>query len=87
MKWQAVVAVLALLTSEVACQGGGFNYGKDTKGEREGQLRPAEIAGISIAVVAAIIALSVTIFFCYYVYRKDKRAFDNSNAFTSRRVV
>ena len=39
-----------------------------------GDLGPAGIAGITIGAVAVAGALAVTVFFCYYVHNKQKRA-------------
>jgi len=36
-----------------------------------GQYNPGQIAAIVIGSLALLIALSVTMFFCYYVYQKQ----------------
>ncbi|CAL1281634.1 unnamed protein product [Larinioides sclopetarius] len=64
-----------------AQQRGSFNFAKKTGGEREGDLTPSAIAGVSIGCVAGVAGLFVTVFFCYYVYRQQKQhdsSFNNS---------
>ncbi|GFU23283.1 uncharacterized protein NPIL_2171 [Nephila pilipes] len=70
-----------------AQQRGSFNFAKKTGGEREGDLTPSAIAGVTIACVAAMVGLVVTIFFCLYVYRQQKQYESSNSSFDpSRRI-
>jgi len=62
---------------EISCQnyiGGAYDLGEGRHGERRGDLGPAGIAGITIGAVAVAGALAVTVFFCYYVHQRQKKA-------------
>ncbi|GBM49357.1 hypothetical protein AVEN_148683-1 [Araneus ventricosus] len=73
-----VVALLIFEISFVSCQ---FDFGESTKGERQGELSPGAIAGVTFGVVAIFAGLTVTILFCYYVRRKQKQQLRNSTIF------
>ncbi|KFM79707.1 hypothetical protein X975_03194, partial [Stegodyphus mimosarum] len=81
MKKLILLATTILVAAHfcMAQQRGAYNYAKKTAGEREGDLTPSAIAGVSIAVVAAVAGFIVTIFFCYYVYKQQKNHGSSSN--------
>ncbi|GFR30140.1 uncharacterized protein TNCT_53051 [Trichonephila clavata] len=80
------VSLLIFKTSFVSCQvGAPYDFGISTKGEREGELSPAAIAGVCFAVIAVIAGFMVTILFCYYVHRKQKQQEQLSNSFITTR--
>ncbi|GIY68962.1 uncharacterized protein CDAR_280331 [Caerostris darwini] len=66
------IFLLNFENSWVVCQIAPYDFGISTKGEREGELSPAAIAGLSFGVVAVVAGLGVTILFCYYVHKKQK---------------
>ncbi|KPM06484.1 hypothetical protein QR98_0049610, partial [Sarcoptes scabiei] len=45
---------------------GAYDFGQNRDGERRGELGPAAIAGITIGAMAILVALVVTLYFCYY---------------------
>ncbi|GFQ88094.1 uncharacterized protein TNCT_548931 [Trichonephila clavata] len=75
--------IVAIMLMAAICvegqQRGSFNFAKKTGGEREGDLTPSAIAGVTIACVGALVGLGVTVFFCMYVYRQQKQ-YDSSNS-------
>lgn len=70
-----LAAFVAIITFKccISQQSGSFNFAKKTAGERDGDLTPSAIAGVSIACVAGLAGLVVTMFFCYYVYRQQRQ--------------
>jgi hypothetical protein len=50
-----------------------YDLGEARRGENRGDLTPAQIATIVVASIAVGVALSVTIFFCYYVYKQNEK--------------
>ncbi|KAL1417120.1 hypothetical protein MTO96_027173 [Rhipicephalus appendiculatus] len=67
-----LVGVIAIFT-EVSAQGaGGYDFNAQSEGQLSGQLSPLQVAGISMVVVACLGAAVVSMFFCYYVYKKNK---------------
>lgn len=71
LQWAVFVATTLLSVFNVKAQ---FDFGSHTTGERSGELSTAAVAGVTVAVLAGVGALCVTMFFCYYVYTKNKRA-------------
>ncbi|KAH7947981.1 uncharacterized protein LOC119396536 [Rhipicephalus sanguineus] len=67
-----LLGVIAIVT-EVSAQGaGGYDFNAQSEGQLSGQLSPLQVAGISMVVVACLGAAVVSMFFCYYVYKKNK---------------
>uniref|UniRef100_A0A023FQP7 Putative conserved plasma membrane protein n=1 Tax=Amblyomma cajennense TaxID=34607 RepID=A0A023FQP7_AMBCJ len=68
----ALLGFIAVIT-EVSAQGaGGYDFNAQSEGQLIGQLSPLQVAGISMVVVACLGATVVSMFFCYYVYKKNK---------------
>uniref|UniRef100_A0A131XTH2 Putative conserved plasma membrane protein n=1 Tax=Ixodes ricinus TaxID=34613 RepID=A0A131XTH2_IXORI len=67
-----IFGLLAIIT-RVSCQGaGGYDFNAQSEGQLIGQLSPLQVAGISMVVVACMGATVVSVFFCYYVYKKNQ---------------
>ncbi|KAH9417988.1 uncharacterized protein LOC113789702 [Dermatophagoides pteronyssinus] len=62
----AIIASAIQLVFGQAYIGGAYDFGQNRYGERRGELGPAAIAGITIGAVSVLMALMVTIYFCYY---------------------
>lgn len=70
-----MTALLGIITivAEVSAQGAsGYDFNAQSEGQRFGQLSPLQVAGISMVVVACLGATVVSMFFCYYVYKKNQ---------------
>ncbi|KAG8188724.1 hypothetical protein JTE90_023069 [Oedothorax gibbosus] len=93
MKESVILTAIALVLVSVCVdwshgqQRGSFNFAKKTGGEREGDLTPSAIAGVSIACVGALAGLVVTMFFCFYVYRQQKQQESFNSSFDPARKV
>ncbi|KAH7936568.1 hypothetical protein HPB49_001442 [Dermacentor silvarum] len=69
----ATLLGLIAIVTEVTAQGaGGYDFNAQSEGQLTGQLSPLQVAGISMVVVACLGAAVVSMFFCYYVYKKNK---------------
>jgi len=83
-----VATIVAMCLECVAAQQrGSFNFAKKTGGERDGDLTPSAIAGVSIACVAGVAGLVVTVFFCFYVYRQQKQQDSFNSSFDPSRKI
>lgn len=67
-----IVGVIAIITKVSAQGAGGYDFNAQSEGQLSGQLSPLQVAGISMVVVACLGAAVVSMFFCYYVYKKNK---------------
>lgn len=70
-----LAALLGIITivAQVSAQGaGGYDFNAQSEGQLIGQLSPLQVAGISMVVVACLGATVVSMFFCYYVYKKNQ---------------
>lgn len=50
-----------------------YDLGEIRRGEHRGRLTPGQIATITIIIIATLMALGVTFFFCYYVHKNSKK--------------
>jgi len=57
----------------VTLASGQYDLGEIRRGEHRGRLTPGEIATITIITIAVCLALGVTVFFCYYVNKQNRK--------------
>ncbi|XP_015913045.1 uncharacterized protein [Parasteatoda tepidariorum] len=80
--------LLMLSVSTVHCQQQApYDFGEQTRGEREGELSPVAIAGVAFLAVAVVAGLGVTILFCYYVHRKQRQELYAAGAFLASNTI
>lgn len=75
----------ALIHATISQQPGEYDFNERNQGQKHRELPPGAIAGIAVGVVAGIAGLATTIFFCYFVYKKQDASVDHTNSFEIRR--
>uniref|UniRef100_T1KC66 Syndecan n=1 Tax=Tetranychus urticae TaxID=32264 RepID=T1KC66_TETUR len=65
------ILILAMGLIKEAMSQGAYDPYQNYKGERKGSFTPGELTGIVVGGFAGFCALGVTVFFCYYVYKRE----------------
>ncbi|XP_067128992.1 uncharacterized protein [Centruroides vittatus] len=79
------IFLINVLIHSTVSQNPEYDMNQRNHGQKSGELTSAAVAGIAVGVIAGMIGLATTVFFCYYVYKKQQASVDHTNSFEIKR--